>query len=73
MNTHIRTTAAAMLALAAAAGLTACGDQVDLAPAASVQEQVKPLEHQGQRDLSDTQRQQDRLVKPFEHRGRRPS
>ncbi len=70
---HIRTAAAALLALSAAAGLAACGEEVQLAPAASAQEQVKPREHQAYKDLLDNEREGDRVVKPFEHMGRQSS
>lgn len=66
MNTSIRTAAAALL-MVAASGLAACGETVDVAPATSVRQEVKPQEHQGHKDLAQTQGQDHPQVKPFEH------
>jgi hypothetical protein len=67
MNTSIRTAAAALLMVAAGSGLVACGETVDVAPATSVRKEVKPQEHQGHKDLAETQGPDDLQIKPFEH------
>lgn len=72
MNTSTRTVSAALLVIAAVSGLAGCGEAVDLAPAASVREEIKPSEHQAYKDLAAS-RQHDLPVKPFEHQLRRGS
>lgn len=67
MNTSIRNAAAALLMIAAGSGLAACGEVVDVAPAASVREEIKPQEHQGHKGLAETRENDDLPVKPFEH------
>lgn len=67
MNTSIRNAAAALLMVAAGSGLAACGEAVDVAPAASVREEVKPHEHEAHKGLAETRPDDDLPVKPFEH------
>lgn len=70
MHTHTTRSAAvaALLAAMIGAGLTACGEDADVVPAAAAAPQVKPGEHEAHRDLA---RVALASVKPGEHLGHR--
>jgi hypothetical protein len=59
---------AALLAAVIGAGLTACGEDADVVPAAAAPQEVKPGEHEAHRDLA---RASLASVKPGEHLGHR--
>jgi hypothetical protein len=68
MTAHtIRSAAAALLVVVTAAGLTACGEEAGIAPAATVEQELKSREHEAYRDLTETKIES---VKPAEHLGR---
>jgi hypothetical protein len=60
-------TAAALLVVVTAAGLTACGEEPDVTAAATVEQELKSREHEAYRDLAKTKSES---VKPGEHLGR---
>lgn len=59
--------AAALLVVVTATGLTACGEQAGVVPAATVEQELKSREHEAYRELARTRIES---VKPGEHLGR---
>jgi hypothetical protein len=60
-------TGAALLIVVTVAGLTACGEDAGIAPAATVEQELSSREHEAYRDLAESR---IGSVKPTEHLGR---